>query len=180
MTFFFIGLIKVIDFCLYQLFGEITAEFEHPKPDPIGKPSMSTEDTKSDEMIFPSCVPFESTALKKTSSQPEETCSTYDACNNLIKEESGNKSINPEVRKPVIQLEPESPLAENLNPETSIPTEKKKNNIGSFIKRIFSISTGPKIFQNFVIKEKKIKMLIDSGSIVSFLKKKRMEADREA
>jgi hypothetical protein len=91
VTFFFIGLIKVIDFCLYQLFGEITAEFEHPKPDPIGKPSMSTEDTKSDEMIFPPCVPFESTALKKTSSQPEETCSTNDACNDLIKKESGNQ-----------------------------------------------------------------------------------------
>jgi hypothetical protein len=32
VTFFFIGLIKVIDFCLYELFGEITAEFEHHKP----------------------------------------------------------------------------------------------------------------------------------------------------
>jgi hypothetical protein len=75
-------------------------------------------------------------------------------------------------RNPVIQLKPESPLAENLNPEPSIPTEKKKNKIGTFIKRIFSISTGSRIFQNFVIKRKKIKMLIDSGSNVSFLRKK--------
>ena len=99
VTFFFIGLIKVIDFCLYELFGEITAEFEHHKPrdsksEPgqLGKPSMSTEDTKSDEMIFPPCVPFKSTALKKTSSQPKENSSKIDAYNNHIKEESGNST----------------------------------------------------------------------------------------